>query len=126
MRKIAKKKCWPSEQRIKKRADFISCYNTNRRIFTKHFVIFTKTQEEDRWRAGLTVSKKMGNAVRRNRIKRVLREFFRLHGTCLPQRLDIVVVPKKNLLDKTITYHLIYTDLYPILKKLQSLGEQMA
>lgn len=47
-------------------------------------------------RLGLSVSRKVGNAVVRNRWKRVVREAFRMHAGELPPRLDLIVVPKRN------------------------------
>ncbi len=117
---------WPREKRVQRRADFVLCYDANRRFFSKYFVLFTRKQEEGGWRAGFTVSRKMGNAVRRNKMKRILREFFRLHGQNLPQGLDIIVVPKKNLLGVPISYALVREDLSPLLKKLNALGERVA
>lgn len=45
---------------------------------------------------GMAVSRKVGKAVTRNRVKRLLREFFRLHRALLPEHLDIVAVAKKH------------------------------
>jgi len=45
---------------------------------------------------GVTVGKKTGKAVKRNRVKRLIREFFRLNKVCFPQGYDIVIIAKKN------------------------------
>ncbi len=112
---------WPRSQRIRRRADFVLCYAEKKRYFTKYFVLFVRKHEENGWRAGFTVSKKMGNAVRRNSIKRVLREIFRLHGHGICKGLDIVVVPNKNLHDTPVSFALIYSDIAPVLKKLTTI-----
>lgn len=63
------------------------------RVRTKHFVLLVAPQEEDPIapRLGLVVSKKSGNSVRRNRIKRLVRECFRT-GDWFPDGIDLVVI----------------------------------
>lgn len=50
----------------------------------------------ERTRLGLTVSRKVGNAVVRNRVKRRVREWFRHEADMLPSGLDIVVIARRD------------------------------
>lgn len=49
------------------------------------------------WRLGMAVTKKTGTAVRRNRVRRLIRECFRLEQARVESGYDYVVVPKRNL-----------------------------
>lgn len=48
-------------------------------------------------RLGITVTKKTGNAVKRNRIKRLIREYFRLNKELFPEKHDVVIMAKRNI-----------------------------
>jgi ribonuclease P protein component len=59
------------------------------------FVLFYAQGKTDESRLGLTVSKKVGSAVVRNRIKRICREYFRLHRHDMTIPLDMNLVARK-------------------------------
>lgn len=71
-------------------------------------------------RLGLTVSRKVGHAVARNRIKRVVREYFRLHQAEYYLPLDIVVIPKRNLEAKQLTLALAIQEFTPLLDRVKA------
>jgi ribonuclease P protein component len=96
-------------ERIRKRQDYLRIYGQGVRITSKRFTIITLANQSGIRRLGMTVSKKTGNAVQRNRIKRILREFFRLNKSRLPASQDIVIIAKKGILP--LTYGDVCTEL---------------
>lgn len=80
--------------------------------------VLRREESEEGFRLGLTVSRKVGKAVWRNRVRRVLREFFRLHQAMLDKPLDIVVVPKRNLDPKSIDMALVEQEFLPALSRI--------
>ena len=85
--------------RLRKRREFLSVYENRRSFFFRLFVIYVKPNELGRHRLGLTVSKKVGCSVVRNRVKRVMREAFRKSRGSIPGSFDIVVNAKKTAAD---------------------------
>jgi ribonuclease P protein component len=98
-----------SDERIRKRQDYLRIYEQGVRRHTQRFTIIICRNQSGISRLGMTVSKKTGNAVQRNRIKRLLREFFRLHKSRLPASQDIVIIAKRGILP--LTYNDVCTEL---------------
>jgi ribonuclease P protein component len=113
---------WNKERRLLRSPEFTACYEQGKKHFTKSFILFIlkRSESSDGIRLGLTVSKKMGHAVARNRIKRVVREYFRLHQFDFDLPLDIVIVPKRNLEAKQLTLALATEEFTPLLSRLYS------
>jgi ribonuclease P protein component len=82
--------------RLRRRAEFVGVQSEGIKVHGRHLLAIARKQPEVRvGRVGLTVTKKVGNAVVRNRIKRLLREWLRLHGWA-PRGWDIVLVAKDS------------------------------
>lgn len=68
--------------RLRKRSDFTVVAARGRKLYLPDFIIIRSASELSWPRIGITVSRKVGNAVCRNRIKRLIREFFRNNRNC--------------------------------------------
>ena len=82
--------------RLKKRYEFRRVQLSGRRIHTPHFLIVVQPNALDNTRLGITVTKKVGTAVQRNRIKRVVREVFRRNRSMFPAGHDVVFIAKRD------------------------------
>lgn len=87
---------FPKRSRLLKRKDFVNLNQSGRRLHSEHFTVVFNQNKLGITRLGITVSKKTGNAVKRNKVKRLIREFFRLHKNYFPCGYDIVISAKKN------------------------------
>jgi len=93
---------FPKANRLRKPSEFRRVYTTGRRIEGRFMTIFILPSETEFQRLGITASKKaIGNAVQRNRAKRLLREAFRLSKTELDEltvKFDWVLNARRGLL----------------------------
>jgi ribonuclease P protein component len=80
-------------EHLRRGADFARVYALRCVARTAHLTVFAAPNQTDALRVGLSVSRKNGNAVARNRLKRLLREAFRLSRHEMPGGLDLVLVP---------------------------------
>lgn len=101
------------DERIRNRRDFQIVYDRGVRRGSEHFVVVFLENTSGTKRLGITVSKKVGNAVKRNRIKRLVREFFRLNKARLPGAGDIVVIARRHRDD--LTYRKVSRELGELL-----------
>ncbi len=80
--------------RLITRRDFRKVYSRGDRARSKHIVVVAQPRQGHSSRLGVSVSKAHGRAVRRNKIKRIFREAFRLERDGFPVRYDLVLIPQ--------------------------------
>ncbi|HEX6985393.1 MAG TPA: ribonuclease P protein component [Planctomycetaceae bacterium] len=83
-------------QKLRRPAEFKRVYDAGAKAGDDRLLVFALPNGLGVTRLGLSVSRKHGSAVRRNRIKRLLREAFRLGQHDLPTGLDLVLVPRPD------------------------------
>lgn len=83
---------------------FASVYSARCRKVYGPIVVHGKPNDRDHLRLGLSVSRRVGNAVKRHRIKRLLRESFRLLQHDCPTGYDIVIVVRPHDVLSLATY----------------------
>ncbi len=84
----------PRSNRILTRKEFDQVFKLGEKQVGRHFVCYTVRREEPGNKLGLVVSRKVGGAVVRNRVKRSIREYFRLHQQSFTEPTELVVVAR--------------------------------
>ncbi|WP_174734648.1 ribonuclease P protein component [Mesobacillus harenae] len=88
------------ELRIKKNKDFQEAFKKGKSVANRQFVVYTLGKpEQEMFRIGLSVSKKIGNAVVRNRIKRYIRQSFLEIQDQVQVGNDYVIIARKPVAD---------------------------
>ena len=109
---------FPREARLRTSAAFARTRKKGRRIVTRFFILYVAPSETSRSRLGIIASKKVGNAIARNRAKRVLREVYRNFHGAITSPVDVVAIVKRDCPHPT--YGCYDTDFRHGIKKYQS------
>ena len=90
---------FPKARRLRKRREYLTVQGEGRKLHARHFLVMVLPRNQQDGphdgRLGITVSKKIGNAVVRNRIKRFVRDFAR-RRVWMRDDLDVVVIAKRS------------------------------
>ena len=100
---------------LKKRSEFLLIRKKGRSIHSKFFIINYSYTDKDDLRVGFTVSKKIGNAVTRNYLKRIFRSIIRNNWKSIKESISFEIIPKKKILNHSFTE--IEKDIKQILNK---------
>src|SRR3954453_22483829 len=84
------------EYRVKKNKEFQEAFQKGKSVANRQFVVYVlKEPDQKHFRIGLSVSKKIGNAVTRNQIKRYVRQVFHEFDGQLHNDVDYVIIARK-------------------------------
>ncbi len=92
---VLRSACFPKEARLRKRAEFLQLSRARNKSSVRGFLVVWSENNGALARLGVTVSKKVGCAVVRNKVKRYLREVFR-HNRVLLAAVDINIIARNE------------------------------
>ncbi len=109
---------------LKKNYEFHRLYRKGKTAATPFLVLYAKGSRRPGNRVGFTVSTKLGKAVKRNRVRRRLREIYRLNEQRIARGTDLVVVARGRAV--TATYRQLEAAFLSACRKLELLTETEA
>ena len=92
---------FPRSCRLRSRREFVEVYSKGHRVGSSSFTIYGLPNKLGHCRIGLTVSRKIGGAITRNRVKRRLREIFRQQRAGMQPALDLVVNAHRSIRERS-------------------------
>jgi ribonuclease P protein component len=105
----------PRECRLLRRAEYDAVYRDGKRRSSREFTVFLRANGLERSRFGWSIKKALGGAVRRNRIRRSLREIVRLHRWEISPGWDVVIHPRSTA--ATAKFESLATELLKLLPR---------
>ena len=100
--------------RVKREKDFKAIFKEGTSFANRKFVVYQLENQKNHFRVGLSVSKKLGNAVTRNQIKRRIRHILLNAKENLVDHVDFVVIARKGV--ETLDYAEMEKNLLHVLK----------
>ena len=100
--------------RVKREKDFSAIFRDGTSFANRKFVVYQLENQKSHFRVGLSVSKKLGNAVTRNQIKRRIRHILQSVKGSLVEHVDFVVIARKGV--ETLEYAEMEKNLLHVLK----------
>jgi ribonuclease P protein component len=109
--------------RLAKRTDFNKVYRFGKSAANRQFVVYYKLQPElEHFKLGISVSKKVGNAVVRNRIKRLIKEIVRHIALQVTKPIHLVIIARNPA--ASMDYQSMEKSIIHVLKKAQLLDQR--
>ncbi len=106
-----------ANNKLKKNEEFRQVYSKGKSMANKLLIIYITNNNIDEVRVGFTISKKVGNSVIRSRVKRLMKEGFRLNVDKIKKGHDIVFVARTTAKDKS--YREIESAMLHLLRKMK-------
>lgn len=85
--------------RLRKNIEFKKVYSHGKNYWNRNLVLYIKRNGLKETRIGYTITKKIGNAVVRNKIRRRMKEIYRLNFANIKEGYDLIFICKKNIVD---------------------------
>ena len=108
-----------ANNKLKKNEEFRQVYSKGKSMANKLLIIYISNNNTNEVRVGFTVSKKVGNSVVRSRVKRLMKESFRLSIEKIKKGFDIVFVARATA--KNASYKEVDSAMLHLLKKMKLL-----
>ena len=84
---------------LKNNKDFKKVYSKGKSCANKYLVMYILKNDQEKNRVGISVSKKVGNSVVRHRVKRLIKEAYRLQEEIFHRGLDVVIIARISAKD---------------------------
>ncbi|MCT4612974.1 MAG: ribonuclease P protein component [Clostridia bacterium] len=82
---------------VRKNTEFKKLYNVGKSAANRNLIIYYKENNENINRLGISVSKKVGNSPIRHRVKRLIKESYRLHEDEIMIGFDIIIIARQSM-----------------------------
>ncbi len=102
---------------MKKNYEFKNLFSKGKFYYGQYVHMYIKRTEKNYNKLGIAVSKKQGKAVKRNKIKRLIRENYKIFENRIEKGLNILIIINKEKDIKEITFKNVEENFYKILKK---------